>query len=134
MKMILKAVLFTIVVVLTGCSESTETIEEKVVNRWQAIVDSDYEKAYSYLSPSYREVESLTSYSVRIETAKINVKWEKPKFISKQCDKEVCDVELTLKVTYSFPRKSMGSASIVSPISEKWVKKSDGWYHVPTKK
>ncbi len=125
-------IIILLVTSLVAC-QSEKPIEESAVDRWQAIIDGDYETAYDYLVPSYQEIETLQSYSIRLETAKIHTQWKKAEFVSKDCEKEVCDVTLKIHFEYSFPRKSMGKTEMFSRLHEKWLNKDGSWYHVPDK-
>lgn len=127
-RIMLMAILST---TLVSCKESVEDVDKKVVARWNALIGSDYESAYEYLAPSVRNLEKLSSYSLRMETAKLNTKWKSAEFVSKDCDEVQCEVKVSVKYVYSFPRRSMGTSEMVTVLTENWINKSDVWYHMP---
>ncbi len=77
-----------------------EAVTEKVTARWEALKKHDIETAYTFLSPSYRELTGLLAYAktkgdaVTYQTAKIN---------SVECPgetPEVCTAKVTIKGEY----------------------------------
>lgn len=119
---------------LSACKEK-QTLEQRAVERWNAIISSDYEKAYEILSPAYRKNEKLTSYMLRIDKVKTNLTWHKAEFKEKQCDGDVCQVDLTITYTYQMPRRAYGKVeNIPTTIKENWIKKDGEWYFVPKMK
>lgn len=119
---------------LPACKKS-EDLETSVNNRWQAVIENDLEKAYQYVSPGYKEIESLESYKVRIATAKIHMNWKAGSFKSSNCETElVCKVQVSVEYTYTFPRRSMGSSDVNTTLTENWIKVDGDWYLVPKEK
>ncbi len=130
----IKWLLLLTVLVLSGCDKA-EDLQTSVNSRWQAIIDDDYEKAYSYFSPGYKEVESLDGFKVRMLTAKINMKWTQGSFKSADCEtEEVCEVKAEVIYSYTFPKRSLGGVeNIPSEIKENWINIDGKWFHVPKK-
>lgn len=116
---------------LVGCDNSSKAIEDRVVERWQAVIDSDYEKAYEYFTPAYQKNESLDAFKLRTEQAKLNVSWKNAKFDSKACEEAVCQVKVKVTYMYQFPQKSMGSVEAETTINENWINKGGNWYFLP---
>ena len=128
----IKLLIMTGVLVLAGCSDSIEDLDSKSVKRWEAIIDSEYEKAYEYFTPGYKKTESLAAYASKIANAKVRVEWKSAKFIGRDCESEVkCEVELEVLYKYSFPRKSMGELEVPTKIVENWINKNGKWYFLP---
>lgn len=124
-----------LVLSLTACNESKDDIKTKAVDRWAAIVNNDYEKAYGMYADSYQKIESYDGFRLRLETAKLQTKWEGAEFLSMSCEKEdICKVDLNLTYTYSFPRASMGSITHTTAIVETWLKKGSKWKFMPSVK
>lgn len=119
---------------LAGCKQS-EDLETSVNNRWAAVIENDLDKAYEYFSPGYREIEDLQSYKIRIATAKIHMKWNSASYKSANCESEdICNVQIDVEYTYTFPRRSMGSSTVNSTLNENWIKVNGDWYMVPKEK
>ncbi len=121
-------------IALSGCKKS-EDLETSVNNRWAAIIANDLDKAYEYVSPGFKEIESLQSYKTRIATAKINMNWNAASYKSAKCESEsVCKVQVSIEYTYTFPRRSMGSSSVNTTLVEDWINVEGDWYLVPKEK
>ena len=120
---------------LTGC-ESNETLEESVNARWQGIVENEYEKAYQYYSPGYKEIESLDGFKVRMSTAKLNMEWHKGTYQSETCATEdACEVSVEVVYSYKFSKRSLGGVeNIPTKLKENWIKVDGKWFHVPKNK
>lgn len=121
------------VMFLAGCKEDARALEKKAVARWQAVIDKDFEKAYDYFSPGYKQIEDLDVYRLRIMKAQIKIQWTDVEFDKLSCDSEVvCDVHLKVTYDYSFPQKNMGELKQVkTPLKEKWLKNNGVWSYVP---
>lgn len=120
------------ILMLTGCKDSIEDIDSKSVKRWEAIIASDYDEAYSYFSPGYKKTESKASFASKTANAKMRVEWKAVEFVSKRCESDTqCEVELKIVYKYTFPRKSMGEIEVPTTITEKWISKEGKWYFLP---
>lgn len=108
---------------LTSCSTvNNEPLEAKAIERWYALIDLDWGKAYSYETPGYRNTHSLDRFKNGFGLA---VEWNSIEFVSVDyVNKKTADVNLLLKVTYNsnFP--------IQSPLKERWMQVDDQWWHV----
>lgn len=127
----MKWMLMASVIILGGCSQP-EDLETSVNNRWEKLIAADYEEAFEYFSPAYQEIETLTAFSLRTETAKLKVQWLNGVLKSKECQDEVCEVKVELEYQYFFPRRSMGEIKLKTEIKENWIKLNDRWYFVPS--
>lgn len=121
---------------LAGCNtkETVDDIDKKAIDRWQSLMSGDYEKAYSFLAPSYRQLENLSSFSNRMNTAQLHITWNEVNFKNKQCEPEVCEVNIDMTYTYKFPKRSMGESKATTQVKESWIKSNDKWYYLPAEK
>ena len=125
--------LAVLVTLLSACAETVDDIDAKAVARWQALINSDYEKAYQYIAPSYRELEDLLTYQMRIQKAKQNIQWNDVQFLGKECNEDACTVRLNINHTYQFSRRAFGEATANREIEENWIKNEGAWYYLPKK-
>jgi hypothetical protein len=125
--------LAVLVTLLSACAETVDDIDAKAVARWQALIDNDYEKAYQYIAPSYRELENLMTYQMRIQKAQLNIQWNDVEFLDKECNEESCNVKLNINYTYQFSRRAFGEATAGTRIEESWIKDGGTWYYLPKK-
>ncbi len=123
-----------LVALLSGCGDSRDSVGGMAEARWAAIVDQDYDKAYSYFASSYQQLEDLNTYRLRIATAQVNMKWEGAKAKSVECTATKCLVKLDLSYTYKFPRASMGEVSNITEIAENWINDDGDWKMLPSGK
>ena len=96
-----------------------EAVKARAQARWDALIRQDFDAAYLFLSPAYRDTVSLQSWKARFRP----LGWRKIEVDNVACEGEVCDV--TLMLTYD----ARQMAGVVTPIREKWViQKGQIWY------
>jgi len=95
---------------------------------WQAKVIGDYDRAYTYMPPSYRAVSSVADYkktfggAVRIVAAEV---------ISVKCEtQDKCVAEMKIEARAALARGS--AAPIVTHFDETWVREAGVWWLFPT--
>ena len=116
---------------LAGCAAvgGEQAAPEKVVleraqARWNAMLERDWNAAYPYLIPAYREVVPLKRYGNQFTGP---VQWESAKVTSAVCEEKRC----TVKVEISFRTMLPGHMDRVAStfLEEVWVLEQDGhWY------
>ncbi len=126
-------VVLGVLMMVSGCATSSyKTAEEIVASRAQeyqnALLTANYEQAYQYLSPGYRET---ASYKVYLAGKGGAIKREAASVKSVSCEGRVCDVKINLIYRYA------GRASIHIPKSaepmqrvfqEKWIEADGVWW------
>lgn len=125
--------LLLIVLALSACAMGPKmptSLEDRVQARWDALLAGDYETAYAYLTPGYRQTESLASFQGKLRNRP--VRWVAAKFdsIEKCAVASSCDV--LIAVTYrvrGLPQ--VGTHQSTRKLSEKWVQIDGDWYHLP---
>jgi hypothetical protein len=96
-----------------------DAVKVRAQARWDALIRQDFDAAYQYLSPAFRDTTSLAAWKSRFRP----LGWRKAEVDSVACEGEVCEV--ALRLTYD-ARQMTG---IVTPIQEKWVmQKGQFWY------
>ena len=127
-----KLALLLTILILAGC-EKAEDLETSVNSRWQAITEQDLDKAYSYYSPGYKNIETLEGFKLRIATAQLSMQWKQGVYKEAQCASEdVCEAAVDVVYSFKFPKRSLGSVEDVPTlVKEQWIKTDGKWYHVP---
>ena len=101
-----------------------QTPEQAVVTRaqerWDALRAAQYEKAYSYITPTMRITLSLDIFRGRISGAS----WLDAKVVKAVCEPEVCDVSVKLDY-YVLPNFRDSQT-----INEKWILDGGKWWFV----
>ncbi len=122
----LTSILIFLVISLSSCSKK-DPIKPSVraTERWQAMIDHDWKKAYSYESPSYRKNYTVNDFRTSFGQA---VTWKSIQHnTTKLINKNLADVNLTLFFNYSGGNVVM---DIPSEIKERWQLVDDSWWHI----
>jgi hypothetical protein len=99
--------------------QKSVAVRERAEARWQALIKDDIATAYSYLSPTTRDVVSLDQYKGKIARGT----FRGIKIDSVDCEAELCKVNVHL--TYDRPRLK----GMVTPIQETWIiERGQFWY------
>lgn len=122
------AFLTFLVMGLSGCSSPSpeEEAGRRALERWQVLIQGDTERAYRYLSPGYRKVNSLELYRARIGSA---VQWKEASLGDISCAEKVCEVTVNIRYRYSGP--TVGNYEGERPIKEKWTQVEGEWWFLP---
>jgi len=128
----LSLMILSSLVLLAACSSKEQTLEEKAVARWQHLIKGEFDQAYAYLTPGYRQTESMESYSLRMGNSQ--VEWQEVTYDKKECEEEsFCHVHVKIKYLYVMPVAGGQEMVQSTSIKENWIKKDDGWYFLPKK-
>jgi hypothetical protein len=123
-----------LLVALAGCNTNKDPaadVEKRAVERWNFLIAHQAEKAYDYLSPGTREMQTRETYAAAMNTRPI--KWIAAKFNHKECDADRCKVYIDVSYSVAMP----GAGAVGKPIeststqSETWVRVKDDWYFLP---
>jgi hypothetical protein len=100
-----------------------ETTSQKVVaraqQRWVALLKSDLDAAYAFISPAGRSVMSVEKYRPRVSSAF----WRGAKVKEATCEAETCDVTVLVDVTVEGVKTSV-------PVKESWILEAGQWWFV----
>lgn len=102
-----------------------DTVRQRVLERWNLLMEGRVESAYAYLSPGYREATSLARYSRNIQDGGL---WKGAEVREINCEEKRCKVKVVLDLLLGGPRP------VQVPVYEAWIQLEDGgdWWHVPT--
>jgi len=105
-----------------------EIVTKRAQDRWNLLLKPDYQAAYEYLTPGYREVRSYRHY---LATLGSSVKRVSADVIKVACEsEEVCKVNVEISYYYG-AQGSMGQPgdTPISRVSEEtWIKVDDQWW------
>jgi hypothetical protein len=134
-------IMLVLTVALQGCdlasdpgtlsdSDRTELIS-RVEERWYALEDNDYGRAYEYTTPNYRRVFSKALY---INKFSYGVEWELTGVDVVNYDADAAVASVAVRVM-SKPAKQTSAASIAigaTPVTlrEKWLNTEGEWWHI----
>jgi len=127
-------VILTALSLLAGCGPSsqpaTESVEERAQARWDYMVARDFQSAYEYYSPGYRETVSLANFSV--DMANRPVVWVSAEVAEAECEsQDRCN--LVAEVTYRVPGGPTGinEMRMTRKIEELWLRLEGEWWLSP---
>ncbi len=130
---IFKFVCLVALMLVSACSsighKSIEhTVSKRAILHQNALLESDFKKAYKFLTPNYRRAVSYKGY---LATKGSSVKRVSSNIRSVRCDKEVCTVEIDLYYRYQ-GLMGMHTKNSENPIhrvnEEKWILVNGEWW------
>lgn len=99
-----------------------EIVKKRFQERWDALMAKDYEKAYSYLSPSTRTLVSLSQFEQRFSAGN----FKKVELRDVKCEESVCAVNFFLTYDHKLAK------GITTPTGEKWFfQGGEAWFNLP---
>lgn len=131
--------LAAMVVLAAACSPGNvkkggaqQAVEDRAVERWEALIAHRAADAYEYLTPGYRQTHPKEIYTASM--ASRPVVWKTIKFMRKECeDENTCTVYLLLSYELRIAAGIPGPVEGVSGEKEKWIRIKGMWYHLPDK-
>ena len=135
-RLLKKALLGLLLVLLAGCintGQLTETqrseLDQRVRERWQALEQKDFKKAWEYSSPNYRAIFSKQLYAKKFSYA---VEWELTGVEIVNYDSVAAVASVVVRVM-SKPTKQTSSASLAigaipTTRSERWIFSEGQWW------
>lgn len=115
-------------IAFAGCAPAVNAPPDKIVaelanERWVALIDGDYAKAYEFTAPSFRAVVDLKTYQKKFAGG--GVVWSGAKTSKVACEADKCNV--TVDVTGTALAGTTRLTRTV-PVSEVWVLEKNRWW------
>ena len=109
--------------------QQRDALQQRVRERWQALVVRDFEKAWEYCSPNYRATFSKQLYAKKFSYA---VKWELTGVEIVNYDGDAAVASVVVRVM-SEPTKQTSSASVAlgaipTTLRERWIFAEGQWW------
>lgn len=117
---------------LSACATTSgtqDTLETRVMARWNAILSEDYAGAYEFLSPGYRSSVSLAQYQRWLLLNK--VRWTGAEYTKSDCLETTCTITLLINFTVHGAVPGIPSFEGTDSIEESWIRSGNEWYFVP---
>lgn len=119
---------------LSGCAglDSAAAPELQVrklaTQRWQALLAKDFDKAYEFAAPSYRQIRSAEYYSDKRRITP--VKWLAVEVLRVECEATKCITRIKLE---SKPLTAFQfSGTLITAMDETWVFEGGQWWMFET--
>ena len=119
---------FTAATLAVGCASLSpakpeEVVQQRAQARWQAMIAGEWDKAYSYMTPSFRAVVDQKRYPSRFGGS---VSWLAAEVVNVTCEEQRCTVRM--KVTFR-PVVGMRPGGVASTgFDETWIFEDGQWW------
>lgn len=119
-------------VILAGCGpgeRQPETVEERAQARWEAMAAGDFEEAWNYYSPGYRDTTPVEAFAE--DMRRRPVRWTGAEVLGAECDGDRCKV--SARVSYRIPSGPTGIEDMEPSrhVNETWIRTRDQWWYAP---
>ena len=98
-----------------------QRVGQRAQARWDALLARDLTKAYGFITPGSRSTLPYELYAGRLDPSI----WRKAVFKAAQCEKETCNVQVTLDYV-------VGSLPLTHVLNEQWLLVDGEWWFVYT--
>lgn len=117
---------------LAGCASGPaataqppeEIVRALAAQRWQALVEGDLTKAYTFATPSYRKINSFEIFRGGKQSA--SVKWVAAQVLRVDCEPSKCAVQIELESKFETPIRI--KTTVKSSLDETWVLEDGKWW------
>lgn len=113
---------------LAGCATTAQAPEDlvtqRVEQRWDALMQNDFERAWTYTQPGYKAIVAQRDYHKRFGGGG---RWKGVQIHDVQCQPERCLVKLRLTSTVMVP--PFRGKDLVGHITETWVREDGQWWY-----
>ena len=101
-------------------TEPKAIIENRALARWDALIRSDVDSAYKYLTPALRNTMSLERYRDKVRPGL----WRNAKVSNINCQTDTCKV----KVIVQYDLRDI--KGLEKEFEETWLKENGEWWYV----
>jgi hypothetical protein len=102
-----------------------EILMSRAEARWMGLINGDFDKAYSFLSPDYRSVVNLQQYRRKMGRA---LEWRLARAKDISYDSPTV-ASVLVEVTYQVVLPGSGLVENTRVMAEKWLYKDGGWWY-----
>ena len=128
----LPLVFFASLLMLAACGgaepEPEQPLDERVLARWGHMIERDFEAAWAYHSPGFRQTTPVEDF-VRDMTRR-PLRWHDVELLTIDCTGEdVCEVRLEITFQAVGAPSGMGRMRIPNRSTERWVRIDGQWWY-----
>jgi len=111
-------------VVVTEAEEAQ--LKERVLARWQALIQGDFEAAYQFETPAYRAIYTPAQFRAQFGN---QTRWVMATIKDiRYDDVMVARVRVEVAYRYAEPAKKDGLVDMTYEVNEIWLRKEDQWW------
>ena len=116
----------------SGLGSDASILHERAEERWEALLNKDWEEAYSYELPEYRKTHDLSKYKRRYGSS---LQWMHVTIKAVDIKEDQKNADVSGELTYQFTAPpgpgSEGKVQATAPFKERWLKKESEWWFTP---
>ena len=134
LSMLSRLILLTVVVGMSGCSAiQPKTDEQRVIalaeQRQAAFLEKDFNKAYKYMSPGYRQLNTVEQFTSNYAGV---YSWVSSDVLSATCEDDLCKVNVEIQFDAGLIQNTRGPATekfLIPRVNrETWFKLDNKWW------
>ena len=134
LKALSRLALLSVVLGVSACAViQPKTNEERVFalaeKRQAALMEHDFKKAYQYMSPGYRQLNTLEDFNTSFAGV---YRWESSEVVSAACEEDICRVNVNILFDMGMLPDTGGAEPekylIPRTNRETWVKLNNKWW------
>lgn len=127
--LILAPLFAVLLVACQSAEEAPQTAEERAQARWDHMIEREFQEAWVYYTPGYRETTDAEEFEKLMR--KRPVRWQEATVLGAACDGDRCEV--VVEVSYRVPSAPAGMSSVepTRELTETWIRTRDQWWYSP---
>lgn len=116
--------------VLVACQPATEeeTVESRAAARWELVLARDFEAAWEYMTPGFRQTTNRFDYAR--DMAGRPLRWLSAEVAGKECEEDLCKIKILVGYQAIGAPAGMGQMRLSREIEETWIRLDGAWWFV----
>ena len=107
-------------------SEPPQSLEERVEARWHYIIERDFDAAWAFYSPGFRDTNPRPEFID--DMARLRVNYTDAVFQGAHCEGDRCDVRVGVTYQLIGGRRGLGDMQVPSTVEERWIFLGGQWW------
>ncbi|MFU8832498.1 MAG: hypothetical protein ACNA7J_10115 [Wenzhouxiangella sp.] len=124
--------LFLLIGLLAGCATTPpvaeQSVEERAQARWNHLVTRDFDEAWTYYSPGFRETTSVRAFDRDMHRR--TIRWLEAQVRSATCEGDRCNVSVAVTYQALAAPAGQGRMRVTRNLDETWIRLDDQWWFV----
>lgn len=115
---------------LVACQPATqeETVESRAAARWELVLARDFEAAWEYMTPGFRQTTNRFDYAR--DMAGRPLRWLSAEVSGKECEEDLCKIKILVGYQAIGAPAGMGQMRLSREIEETWIRLDGAWWFV----
>lgn len=104
-------------------------VEERAQQRWNALLEQDFDTAYSFYSPGYRSANSRVDFEISQRLRRVAITAARVE--GSDCSADACTVTALVQYSVGAAVPGVSKWESTSNVQERWVRTEGNWWFVP---